>query len=182
MAKLVVNTGSMFSGKSTELLRQGERHLLAGRNVVFLKSAIDNRYQAGKINTHSGKSYECIKVDINQSVLIPEILIADIVLIDEIQFFKDTVLNDIKALLKMGKDVYVSGLDMDANGEPWSTTTYLMGIAHTVQKFQAVCKGCGADAYISAKLDKESKQRIDVGAEGKYVPLCMDCYNRFRGE
>lgn len=174
--KLVVNTGSMFSGKSTELLRQGERHILSGKKVVYLKSAIDNRYQAGKINTHAGYSYEAIKVSVEESILMPEVLEAEVILIDEIQFFKDQVIEDIKALVGMNKFVYVSGLDMDAKGKPWQTTMYLMAIADDVQKFKAICVHCGADAYISAKkIDIDSETIIDVGSYDKYMPLCRDC-------
>ena len=175
--KLIVNTGSMFSGKSTELLRQGERHLLAGKSVIYLKSAIDNRYQAGKINTHSGKHYDALKMNIEKSILTVEVLSSDVILIDEIQFFKEQAINDIKKLLLMNKIVYVSGLDIDSEGEPWQTTMYLMAIADEVQKFKAVCYHCGADAYISAKISPDHKERIDVGSYDKYIPLCRDCYS-----
>lgn len=180
--KLVVNTGSMFSGKSTELLRQGERHILAGKNVIYLKSSIDNRYRAGQVYTHSGKSYDAIKMNTEQSILTGRVINSDVILIDEIQFFKTQVVTDINTLIKMGKIVYVSGLDIDSNGEPWSTTTYLLAIADEVQKFRAVCTGCGADAYISAKKeDTEGGTLIDVGGYDKYMPLCRDCFDLYRG-
>ena len=174
--KLVVNTGSMFSGKSTELLRQGERHILSGKKVVYLKSAIDNRYQAGKINTHAGYSYEALKMSTDTSILITKVMESDVVLIDEIQFFKEQVIQDISRLVQMNKFVYVSGLDMDSKGKPWETTMFLMAIADEVQKFKAICVHCGADAYISAKkIDIDSKTTIDVGGYNKYMPLCRDC-------
>lgn len=174
--KLIVNTGSMFSGKSTELLRQGERHSLSGKRVVYLKSAMDDRFQAGKINTHAGYSYEAIKMSTVKSILTTEVLGADVILIDEIQFFKEQVLEDIQTLLRMNKFLYVSGLDMNAKGEPWQTTMYLMAIADEVHKFKAICVHCGADAYISAKkIDVDCKTLIDVGGYDKYMPLCRDC-------
>ncbi|HID0815747.1 TPA: thymidine kinase [Clostridium botulinum] len=176
--KLVVNTGSMFSGKSTELLRQGERHILAGKRVIYLKSATDFRYKAGQVNTHSGRSYVALKMDINKSILTTDVLGADVVLIDEVQFFNGQIIKDIQALIRMNKIVYVSGLDLDSNGNPWETTMYLMSIADEVQKFKAVCCNCGADSYISAKkIDTDSETIIDIGGYDKYMPLCRDCYS-----
>lgn len=181
--RLVVNTGSMFSGKSSELLKQGERHSLAGRRVVYIKSAIDDRYKVGKINTHNGKSYEAIKIGVSSSIITAETLEADVVLIDEIQFFNLEVIDDIQYLVSAGKFVYVSGLDMNFKGEPFKTTSYLMSIADDVNKFKAVCVNCGSDAYVSAKKPTADKGTvIDVGSYDKYLPLCRKCFAEWQNK
>lgn len=180
--KLTINTGSMYSGKSSELLRQGERHLLAGHKVVFIKPAIDLRYTKDEIVTHTGAMVEAIRVrDIDRIDTMAQVVGADVVLIDEVQFFDDWLIMQIIELLKKGKQIYCSGLDMDFMGEPFSLTADLLARADVVNKFKAVCAGCGADATYSGKNAKASKRkRIEVGAKELYIPLCRDCFNKQR--
>lgn len=178
--KLTVNCGSMYSGKSSELLRQGERHLLAGHKVVFIKPAIDLRYAEDEIVTHTGARVEAIRVrEIDRIDTITQVLEADVVLIDEVQFFDNWLSMQIMELLDKGKEVYCSGLDMDFMGEPFSLTADLMARADVVNKFKAVCAGCGADATYSGKTNKASKEkRIELGAKELYIPLCRKCFNK----
>lgn len=177
--KLTINTGSMYSGKSSELLRQGERHLLAGHKVVFIKPAIDLRYAKDEIVTHTGDKVEAIRVrGIDRIDLMAQVLEADVVLIDEVQFFDSWLSMQIMELLARGKNVYCSGLDMDFMGEPFSLTADLMARADVVNKFKAVCACCGADATYSGKNARASKRkRIELGAKELYIPLCRDCFN-----
>ena len=166
----------MFSGKTSALIQQGERYLRkkAGK-VLYVKPAIDERYSKSEIVTHSG-----IKVDATVMPsfgLIYTVGEYDIILIDEVQFFEKTILEDIKALLRKGKIVHVAGLDMDFKGEPFEITTYLMGIADEVNKFRAVCEECGEDATFSYKM-KDNGERIDVGGAESYSPRCRKCFNK----
>lgn len=176
-SRLVVNCGSMFSGKSTELMRQGERHMIAGHNVVFVKPIIDNRYSNDEIVNHKGQKVEALNIHDGKELLTnKQVLEADVVLIDEVQFIPH-VIEGIQALLTINKMVYCSGLDMDFKGEPFETVAYLMAIAEEINKFHAVCGHCGEDALFSHKLT-DSNERIELGEKNIYIPLCRKCYQR----
>lgn len=181
MARLVVNVGSMFSGKSTELIRQGERHLLARHKVVFIKPATDTRYSDTKIVTHTGANVEATVVEPTDSFLGKIPAGTDVVLIDEVQFFTKRIIPTIWCLLDRGIDVYCSGLDMDYLGDGFETVKEIMAIADTVNKLHAVCKHCGADATNSAKKNfhEATGGRVELGADDLYMPLCRDCYIKF---
>ena len=184
ISKLTVNAGGMFAGKTTELLRQGERHVRAGHRVCYVKPAIDQRYAPDKIVTHSGISVSAISIPAGGSIIteIPQGI--QVVLFDEVQFFESNMLSVVGHLLRNGVMVYCSGLDMDFNGAGFEITKELMACADVVTKLQAVCDTCGADAVMSAKRITETSttDRIDVGAGDKYVPLCRQCYSKQRQE
>lgn len=179
MAKLVVNTGGMFSGKSTELQRQGKRHILAGHKVVFLKPKMDDRYSKDCIVTHEGAKVEALNVEksILEDMRVAE---ADVILIDEVQFLYFGVVADIEFLLRLGKTIYVSGLDMDFNGTGFSITEILMAKADEVNKFKAVCEKCGKDSTFTAKRT-DSKNQIELGSKDLYMPLCRTCFYERKG-
>lgn len=171
--KLVCNVGGMFSGKTTELQRQGQRHLLAGHKVVFLKPSYDDRYSEDKIVTHCGQSIGAINV--TDTIMIPEVIGAEVILIDEVQFLHYGIANEIRELLKEGKTIYVSGLDMDSKGNGFLIVEALMTLADTVQKFKAVCEECGDDATFTGKRI-ENNQRHELGSMDIYIPLCRSCF------
>lgn len=177
--KLVVNTGSMFSGKSTELLRQGERHLIAGHKVVFIKPQMDTRYSASEIVNHKGDKVTAIPVPIDGDILQYVPYDTNVVLIDEVQFFGSTITYQIETLVQNGVTVYCSGLDMDFEGKPFYIVSRLLALADEINKFHAVCSNCGQDAVYSAKLDNSSHSRIELGEKDKYKPLCRKCYYEF---
>lgn len=175
-AGLVIECGSMFSGKSDSIRRKGKRYKFAQKKVVFVKPDLDNRYDEFSVTTHNGDSVPAISVDIHSSLLlISEIMDADIVLIDEIQFFKDQLVEDIVQLVEKGKRVYGAGLDMDFKGNPFSITSHLMSIADEVNKHHAVCTSCGEDAYISHKKIQNDKL-VELGHSDLYEALCRTCY------
>lgn len=177
--RLVVNVGGMFSGKTTELQRQGKRHLLAGHNVVFVKPKMDDRYSEDFIVTHDGARVEAINVE--GSLLDDErIMGADVVLIDEVQFLSDCVVNNIECLVRDGKIIYVSGLDMDYNGVEFPVVARLMAKADEVNKFKSVCEKCGQDSTFTAKR-KDNGDLIELGSSDLYMPLCRSCYYVHRG-
>ncbi|HBF7594835.1 TPA: hypothetical protein KOX39_003450 [Clostridioides difficile] len=175
--KFTVNVGSMFSGKTTELLRQGKRHLLAKDNVLYIKPETDDRYSVNNVVTHTGDYTEALVLPINVLLFdIPEIEDADVILVDEIQFFNEGIAEQLNTLATEGKIIYASGLDLTFQREPFNTTMLAMAYADTVNKFKAVCSKCGEDAYISAFKESFNGSVIELGAEDKYTPLCRDCY------
>lgn len=177
-AGLVIECGSMFSGKSDSIRRKGKRYRFAHKTVVFVKPDLDNRYDEFSVTTHNGDSVPAVNVDIHSSLLlIPEIMKADIILIDEIQFFKEQLIEDINQLIKEGKRVYGAGLDMDFKGNPFPITSHLMSIADKVNKHQAVCTSCGEDAYISHKKVQNEKI-VELGHSDLYQALCRSCYEK----
>ena len=179
--KFTVNVGSMFSGKTTELLRQGKRHLLARDNVLYLKPDVDDRYSTTEVVSHNGdvSDYTATAVIPVNAMLFDmvEVQDADVILVDEIQFFNESVVEQLNTLTAEGKIIYASGLDMSFQREPFKTTMLAMAYADVVTKFKAVCTRCGEDAYISAyKEYKSGGSVIELGSEDKYTPLCRDCY------
>lgn len=177
-AGLVVECGSMFSGKSDAIRRKGTRYEYAGINVVFVKPDLDNRYDEFSVTTHNGDKVPAVSTDIHGSLLsIPDVMEAEVVLIDEIQFFKEQVIDDIQALILEGKRVYVAGLDMDFKANPFPITQELMSIADDVNKHKAVCMSCGEDAYISHKKVQNDKL-VELGHSDLYEALCRRCYHQ----
>lgn len=176
ISKLTVITGPMFSGKSSELLRMGERHILAKQQVVYIKPSLDNRYSENEIVTHAGKCVDALSIDKDTCVLDIDIVKnADVLLIDEVQFFGPKMCSAITVLLNKGKIIYVSGLDMDFKRIPFNSTMYLMGIADTVLKLTAVCEICSADAVQSLRLG-DDESLVKLGEKDAYIPVCRKCY------
>lgn len=183
VGKLTVNVGSMFSGKSTELLRQGRRYELAGKRVLYVKPVTDDRYSEAAVVTHDRKQTDALQVDPDDTSAIIKYVKwvlkenPDAVLIDEGQFFTDVLfLHQIEKMLVVGIDVYVSGLDMDRSGKPFGIMPELMAVADRVQKFHAVCAECGTDAYVSYAEDGGGDQ-VKVGGAETYKPLCRSCWS-----
>ena len=177
--KLVINVGSMFSGKTTELLRQGKRHTLAKDKVLYIKPNIDNRYSNTKIVSHDGEASDYTQsmvIGLDERIYCDEVLDADVVLIDEIQFFDFRIVDDILKLLDKGKIVYCSGLDLTFENRAFMVTGALMCHADVINKFKAVCSECGSDAHVSARKGKNT-ETIDIGSDDKYTPLCRKCYS-----
>lgn len=180
MSILTVNVGGMFSGKSTELQRQGERHVLAGHRIVFIKPDIDNRYSETDVVTHTGQKAKALSVPTHAKLtdfINPTEV--DVILIDEVQFFTQRIIPSIWYFLSNDVKVYASGLDMDFLSDGFPTTEKLMAMADVVQKFHAVCEECGEDAVITAKRhfhESASSDVVELGAKETYIPLCRSCY------
>lgn len=174
---LTVNTGSMFSGKTSELLKQGKIYEMVGAKVLYIKPDLDNRYDNTKIVAHNGESVEAKVIAPNVDLLrIPEVREADVILIDEVQFFDYTTSIYISLLVsEYDKVVCVSGLDLDFRGMTFAVTEKLMGYADVINKFKAICAKCGAPAYISARKTSDTEV-IKVGGADEYEPLCRECY------
>jgi thymidine kinase len=186
IGELTVIVGSMFSGKSTELKRQGKRHTIAGKKVMYFKPDIDDRYDGGKglIFTHDGEFVEARKIPPKGVHVFLDTLEegdVDVVCIDEVQFFDEEIINSIQDLmLNLECDVIVAGLDMDSEGKPFGVVPKLLAIADHILKVKAVCQECGHDAYISHAIFEKTSQ-IVVGEKDKYVPLCKSCHKKHGG-
>jgi len=179
---LEVICGPMYAGKSEELIRRLRRVEIAGQKSVVFKPIIDNRYSATEIASHNGTKREAYAV--RDSYSIWEVLVDsdfDVIAIDEIQFFDDDITGLVYALLKSGKRVIVSGLDMDFRQDPFSVMPDLLAIAKEVLKLTAVCQVCGQDAMYTQRLLNGEPAPFDgetviVGAQEQYEARCGDCY------
>lgn len=173
---LTVIAGSMFSEKTTELQRRGRRLERAGKNVIYYKPKMDNRYSEEEIVTHDGSKVRCFNISDGDELLRNNYSDVDAILIDEVQFIK-FIAPTIEKLLKRWPDlsVIVAGLDMDFSASPFQPTAMLMAMAEYVIKLQAVCTECGQDAWVSARRG-DSKVREVLGSDDLYYPLCRECY------
>lgn len=179
VGKLTVIAGGMFSGKSSELMRFGERHTLAKKKVVYIKPGVDNRYSETEIVTHSGKKVTALNVSIYMGLdCYEEVEEADVLLIDEIQFFNEHVILDIDTLINEGKTIYVSGLDLAFDGSTFPITKELMAQADEIIKLRAVCELCGQDGWISGRRHSLDEEVFKLGQKETYIPLCRCCYAR----
>ncbi len=176
MARIEVISGPMFSGKTTELLRRLERYTLANKKVVFFKPLIDKRTDK-KVNISSVRQEFGIDV---LTLYQPVGIDADVVAIDEAQFFPEWIVSYCQSLKDQGKIVMVCGLDMDARRLPFGSMGNLMAIADSVTKLTAVC-ACGQDAvftWLKEGLPEQIGNVILLGNQEKYESCCRECYNR----
>ena len=167
--------GSMFSGKTEELIRRLRRAQFANQKVEIYKPAIDVRYSDDQVVSHDAHSIPSTPIDSPASMLL---LSADVevVGIDEAQFFDDTVVEVAQALADRGIRVIVAGLDTDFTGKPFGPMPALMAVAEDVQKVHAICVKCGSLANHSHRLTK-SEKLVVLGEQDLYEPLCRHCYN-----
>lgn len=179
--KLTLIIGSMFSGKSTELQRQGRRHELAGKKVLYVKPSVDTRYKKNSISTHDGLHVDALPCRDSEAIhkWLKEFP-SDVVCIDEVQFFDSKIVRTVNLILMEGIDVIASGLDLDRFGQPFGAVPTLVCLAEEVIKVKAVCQGCGEDAWVSAGTF-DSNEQVVVGESDKYKPLCRTCYYRKGG-
>lgn len=179
--KLIVHTGSMFSGKTSSLEKEMKRFAIAGYKTVAFKPAIDTRTSDEKIVTHDNTSFSAVKVEnVKEMKKYIECHEVDVVGIDEVQFLGGSIqeiLEEVDDLLNFGKTVVVAGLDMDYSAKPFEIVKELMPRADYLNKHHAVCSSCGSDAWVS-KRKTSSEQRIVIGATEEYEPLCRRCYNQ----
>ncbi len=171
--------GGMFSGKTEELIRRLKRAIIAGQRVAIFKSQTDDRYSRIEIVTHDGQKLESKPVKKPNDILSVSSgsLEAEVVAIDEVQFFGEEIISICKSLANMGKRVIVAGLDMDFRGEPFGPTPQLMAIAEKVIKVHAICMKCGNPASFSQLIIEEtSGGNILVGGKESYVARCRRCF------
>lgn len=170
-------TGSMFSGKSEELIRRLKRGMYAKQKVVVFKPAIDNRYHKEKVVSHNGNAIEAITIKAAEEIFEQDLTGVDVIGIDEVQLFEHSVVDIAQELAEQGHRVIVAGLDMDFRGEPFEPMPQLMAVSELVTKLQAVCAVCGAPAsrtqrLINGRPAKADDPIIMVGADESYEPRC----------
>jgi len=171
-----VITGSMFSGKTEELIRRLRRAQIAQQAVEIFKPQIDNRYSATEIVSHDAKAIKSTVVSSSKEIL-KIIGNAKVVGIDEAQFFDKEIVDVCNQLANNGIRVIVAGLDMDFMGKPFEPMPQLLAVAEYVTKVHAICIRCGNLAHFSHRTSS-SQNVIEIGEKDKYEPLCRNCYNK----
>lgn len=168
--------GSMFSGKTEELIRRLRRAKFAHLKVEIFKPMIDIRYSEEEVVSHNATSILSTPVESSSSILLLSHDV-DVVGIDEAQFFDDGIVEVCQKLANNGIRVIVAGLDMDYLGKPFGPMPTLMAIAEHVDKVHAICVKCGDPAQHSHRLS-ESDKLVELGETDKYEPLCRHCFNK----
>ncbi len=170
--------GSMFSGKTEELIRRLKRAEFAKQKVEIFKPKIDTRYSEEEVVSHDRTSIPSTPVDSSGSILLLTSEV-DVIGIDEAQFFDDGLPEVCAQLADNGIRVIVAGLDMDFKRNPFGPMPNLMAIADDVYKVHAICVRCGSLAYVSHRLVSGDKQVL-LGEMNEYEPICRDCYNEIK--
>jgi thymidine kinase len=173
-----VITGSMFSGKTEELIRRLKRARIAMQKVEIFKPNIDTRYSEQHVVSHDSTSILSTPVSSSGNILLLTNEV-DVVGIDEAQFFDMGLVDVCNTLANRGIRVIVAGLDMDYLGNPFGPMPAIMACAEYVTKVHAICVRCGNLAHYSHRTTKE-KGIVLVGEKDHYQPLCRNCYKKER--
>ena len=174
--RIEVVCGSMFSGKTEELIRRLKRATFAKQRVEIFKPSLDTRYSEVDVVSHDQNAIPSTPIDSSSSIL----LLAgdnDVIGIDEAQFLDEGLVDVCNQLANRGVRVIIAGLDMDFRGVPFGPMPALCAIADEVTKVHAICVKCGSLAYLSHRLIKNDR-RVLLGETGEYEPLCRDCYRK----
>lgn len=172
--RIEVICGSMFSGKTEELLRRMRRAIFARQKVEIFKPSIDNRYSIEDVVSHDKNSISSTPVEHSGNILLLSSEI-EVVGIDEAQFFDQGLVDVCQQLADQGVRVIVAGLDMDFKRNPFGPIPALCAIADDVTKVHAICVKCGRLAVYSHRLSDNTKQ-VMLGENREYQPLCRECY------
>ena len=182
VGRLEAIVGSMFSGKTEELIRRVKRAIIARRKAVIIKPAVDERYSRDSVSSHDGRSLEAIIVDTGAPwEILKAVEEAEVVAIDEVQFFPADVVEVIQDLVDRGKRVLVSGLDMDFARRPFGPVPVLLSLADEVVKLKAICVKCGEPATFTQRLIDGEAARVDdpivlIGGQETYEARCRICH------
>ena len=174
--RIEVICGSMFSGKTEELIRRMKRAKFAKQKVEIFKPAIDTRYSEEDVVSNAQNSIHSTPIDASGAILLLASDI-DVVGIDEAQFLDDNLVDVCNELANRGIRVIIAGLDMDFKGVPFGPIPALCAIADEVTKVHAICVKCGALAYVSHRLVAD-EHRVMLGEQSEYEPLCRACYQK----
>ena len=168
--------GSMFSGKTEELLRRLKKAQFAKLNIAVFKPQVDKRYDTQKVVSHDENTIQAIAVESTKDILrlANE---AQVVAIDEAQFFDSELITVCSELANAGVRVIIAGLDMDFLGKPFGIMPELLAIAERVTKVHAICIDCCAVANHSFRMT-DDKNLIQIGEKEEYKPLCRECFSR----
>ncbi|HNC55880.1 MAG TPA: hypothetical protein PLP33_10585 [Leptospiraceae bacterium] len=176
-------SGPMYSGKSTALYNTYIESLKKNKTILAIKPKIDKRYSEESIVTHSKKEIPKefvinLSLELSKSEWKDINFGADVFLIDEIQFFDSGIVDFIKRLLNVGKEIHVAGLDMDSKGNSFGSMPEIMILANKVIKFEGICKNCGIlnATRTYRKLEIENKEQVLIGGEDIYECRCYNCW------
>ena len=178
--RIEVICGSMFSGKTEELIRRMRRAVFANLKTAIFKPAIDVRYSDCDVVSHDAKALRSTPVK-SSSEILEKIGDAKVIGIDEAQFLDEGIVDVVQALADRGVRVIIAGLDMDYLGKPFGPMPALMAVAEDVLKVHAICVRCGDLAQYSHRLSKSDKL-VELGEKDIYEPICRACYNRLKEE
>lgn len=166
--------GGMFSGKTEELIRRARRAHIAGQNIVIVKPAVDNRYSKSEVVSHNETALPGLTVETADQIILLTSS-AQVVCIDEAQFFDSRIVDVVNTLANDGKRVIIAGLDMDYEGKPFEPMPQLLAIAEYVTKLHAICAESGMMANFSQRVvDKNDK--VLVGEKDAYEPRARHCF------
>lgn len=170
-----VIVGSMFSGKSEELIRRLNRARIARQRVQVFKPLIDARYSVEQIASHSGHKHDSLPVSTSKELLANVDENTQVIGIDEGQFFDEGIVDAANQLANEGMRVIIAGLDQDFTGKPFEPMPRLLSIAEFITKTHAICVKCGNTANYSQRT-VESEALVEVGASDKYEARCRKCF------
>ena len=168
--------GSMFSGKTEELIRRLKRAKIANQKVEIFKPIVDTRYEENAVVSHDANSILSTPINSSGNILLLTADV-DVVGIDEAQFFDMGLVDVCNQLAGSGIRVIIAGLDMDYSGKPFGPIPSLMATAEYVTKVHAICQRCGSLAHHSHRLTASDKLVL-LGEKDSYEPLCRHCYNK----
>lgn len=173
--------GSMFSGKTEELIRRLRRAVIAKQQVQVFKPALDKRYHVQKVTSHNGVGFEAVPVECATDILGLVQAETTVVAIDEVQFFDERIVDVCEELAENGRRVICAGLDMDFRGLPFGPMPQLMARAEQVSKLHAICVICGDEASRTQRLIDGQPAALDdpvvlVGASEVYEARCRQCH------
>lgn len=179
---LEVVCGSMFSGKSEELIRRVRRASYGRQKIQVFKPALDNRYSSEEVVSHNGTKVIAKPLKRSEEIWKHVEFDTQVVAIDEVQFFDHEIISVVQALADKGIRVIVAGLDQDFRGEPFGPVPTLMSLAETVTKLQAICLSCGSPASRTQRLINGEPANYNdpiilVGASESYEPRCRHCHD-----
>ncbi len=167
--------GSMFSGKTEELIRRLKRARIANLKVEIFKPAVDIRYDEEKIVSHDENAILSTPIDNSQKILLMAQDV-EVIGIDEAQFFDAEIVNVCELLALRGSRVIIAGLDMDYKKQPFGQMPNLLAVADYITKLHAICVVCGNIANYSYRTSNEGVQVV-LGEKDKYEPRCRHCYH-----
>lgn len=175
--RLELIVGSMFSGKSEELIRRVRRSQIARQKVQVFKPNLDDRYSQQQVASHDGTRVEAVPVSRSADILSRVIPSTDVVAVDEVQFLDAGIVDVAAGLAARGVRVVMAGLDMDFRGEPFGAVPHLMALAESVDKLQAICMVCGEPAsrtqrLVNGRPADYTDPIIMVGAQEVYEARC----------
>ena len=175
--RIEVICGSMFCGKSEELIRRSRRAVIAKQELQVFKPSIDDRYSVLHVTSHSGQNIEALAISKAHEILDNLSTSTTVIAVDEVQFFDPEIVSVAQELAARGIRVILAGLDMDFRGEPFGPIPQLLSIAEDVTKLHAICVVCGEDACRTQRLVNGEPARYDdpiimVGAQEAYEARC----------